>query len=413
MKNLRDRGVSREKIKQKVKELRDRLKGPKAPKPSAKPPEKPARKPKEVTLERYERAKKKLEDALEKTLYGDTTGKMVADPERYSKLEKRLKDLIEKVGPLVGSNDKFEKYYIFKKVYGKRWKDVVKDGLQNAGRLKKVSSEDIRKAQDRLFRKRWKSDSTVRVQNASSGKENKKLVEEIMTGLRQMGELGGGGQRVKDFLEALSKNPVAVFSHNGSVGQNVSSTSNRDSKFANIFGTKGEIGIRTFIKHTVSNDPEGLVGGFASMGRNIVVLFKRGNEDKLDIPAVTRDIVQAAKGSPSAWNIGGNPSVLTYLHEVGHILNARAYAVRVGDIDKDRLERDMAASINAAGLKPVSRYGDPRNSDHKEFFAEMFVAYMVNGDALRKNMPKEYDYVDRMVRDAYKYDSSVHKVQVN
>lgn len=272
----------------------------------------------------------------------------------------------------------------------------IKDKTREA--LKNELAPEIRGAQTNRLRREF-APTDGRIQSLGlNGKLDKEGTDAINNGLDVIRKQSADANtKIDTLMKALEKNPIPLIGRDTNVQAEDATVSGKVRGLAAT--TSGLRGGRsaTDIINTVKTFGLDKAGAYAMMDSQVVVMTRDRTEKqpKVSAAGATRNLKQAKMANAANWRWADGAGA-TYLHEVGHVMHARAFA---GKSTKE-IESETAAQLKALGIKSVSQYG---RTNALETTAELYAAYMMNGPQLKKVMPEAYNWIDTLAKNAYNY----------
>jgi hypothetical protein len=270
----------------------------------------------------------------------------------------------------------------------------IKDKTREA--LKKELVPKIQEAQSNRLRREF-APQDGRVKSLGlNGKIDKEGTDAINNGLdvirKQSADANG---KIDTLMRALEKNPIGLIGRDTTVKAEDSIVSGKVSGLASVTsGLRGGPNPSAII-NTVKTYGLNKAGAYAMMDSQIVVMTgdRTQNQPKISAAAATRNLKQAKAAAAANWRWSDGAGA-TYLHEVGHVMHARAFAGK----NQREIEKETAIQLKALGIKSVSQYG---RTNALETTAELYAAYVMNGPQLKKAMPEAYQWIDTLAKNAY------------
>jgi hypothetical protein len=277
----------------------------------------------------------------------------------------------------------------------------INDKTREALRNTYAPKSKIQEAQNKRLRREF-APKNGQIRSVSlNGKTDEEGSAAINSGLNSIRKNSADANtKIDTLVKALEKNPIPLFGRTDeTTGQ--TAAENASGKVRGLAAVNSNLrvgaGGKGIINMIANAHADGNSGAFASMHDQIIVMTgqRLTREEKVSAAQASRNLKQAKEANPTnfAWAYGAGA---TYLHEVGHVMHARAFAGK----DRVDIESETAAQLKSLGIKSVSQYG---KTNAFETTAELYTAYMSNGPQLKKVMPEAYNWIHTLAEKAYNY----------
>ena len=306
-----------------------------------------------------------------------------------------------------------------RKMYDKKAKDELRRRVKEAWKEQGLVPDDaqIREAQRNLSRKEFAPrDGKVRIVKVN-GRYNSELEDEVNSGLNVLRKSSpDANEKISALMKALEKNPIAIseysyFDDEGDEAFNLASKSGIRGKLtragADVKQVEGTI--RSQFNRMADDEDWDEEDAWAAMRQNTIFFTgSRKSAKRAYAPEEASSLLRKAQRNQEGalWTWGKNPTgespsrgeaEYTLIHEIGHIMHARAFSKQ----SEDDIERITSSAIIQRSVKPPTQYGQTNSF---ETVAELYTAYITNGPQLKEEMPESYQFIDEIVKKAYGED---------
>lgn len=294
--------------------------------------------------------------------------------------------------------------------YDEKTKSALRERIKSAFKDEGLIPNDaqIREAQLRISRKEFAPQNGKIRFVKLNGRYDSELENEVKSGLDEIRKYSpDANEKINGMMRALERKPI-VFSEydiweEEDETYRLASMSHMRGKLIRSGADPRMVGrtVKVMLDERYEDDDWNEEDGWAAMFENTVFLTgtRKVKNNKFTTEQVTSHFRSRQRGGEGAWGVTNPSADGTLIHEIGHIMHARAMT-KLG-ISPGEVERFTARAIQQRSVKAPSEYG---KTNSLETVAELYTAYVMYGPQLKEEMPESYEFIDQLVKSAYEED---------